>query len=460
MGRRVVLAAILSLVAFEFSGCASVPRKGDPRLQAELSRTLGVPQAEFRWVAAVDWSRHEGWWQPSIGVDLFRGTVGLFLGEATSTGVLTDDALVIARSGSFSVTYSVLQRIALNDIERVTLLDDGIVVLKRHASGEVRDYVRVLSTDPWLADQFLDSPSLELAQELTRQLQARVRPTPSRWRPESQAHDSGRTVALLTPRAAPVVSFPPPPGSADKGAVAGTSEVAKELFGWGMALGTLSPSAGLPFGIAAIVTQAAGSLAGAAQGTLHEMSEPEARAARARLEAVQRAGLPSAESSVVAHRMLLEALAARIAPSEAVGAVDDGSMLLVPIDEAETGTPDIASARAALAEDGFAFVWQLQVTTIEFRVVTAGGEGPIADPQVLMRIGARLQKTRAGAAPDNAMGANVTELEDVGGAVALKEWALDGGKRLHTEFRAACERLAARLVDGEMAHSNWLIRPR
>jgi hypothetical protein len=216
----------------------------------------------------------------------------------------------------------------------------------------------------------------------------------------------------------------------------------------------------LPFGIAAIVTQATGSLAGAVHGTLHEMSEPEARAARARLEAVQRAGLPSAEASVAAHRMLLEALAARILPAEAVGAADDASVLLVPVDEAETGTPDIASARAALAEDGFAFVWQLQVTTIELRVVTAGGEGPIADPQVQMRIGARLQKTRAGAAPDKAIDASVTELEDVGGALALKEWAVDGGKRLRTEFRAACERLAARLVDGEMAQSNWLVRPR
>jgi hypothetical protein len=140
-------------------GCTSLPKKGDPRLQAELSRTLGVPQAEFRWVAAVDWSRHEGWWRPSVGVDLFRGTVGLFLGDATSTGVLTDDALVIARSGDFSVSYRVLQRIALDDIERVTLLDDGIVVLKRHAS-EVRDYVRVLSTDPWLAITLAAKPSL------------------------------------------------------------------------------------------------------------------------------------------------------------------------------------------------------------------------------------------------------------------------------------------------------------
>lgn len=460
MGTRAVLAAVLSLVSFGLLGCTSLPTKGDPRLQAELSRTLGVPQSEFRWVAAVDWSRHEGWWRPNFGVDLFRGTVGLFLGDATSTGVLTDNALVIARSGDFSVSYRVLQRIELDDIERVTLLDDGIVVLKRRASGEVRDYVRVLSTDPWLADQLLDSPSPGLAQALTRQLQARVRPAPSRWRPELTTHQGGRTVALLTPRAAPVVSFPPPPGAADKGAVAGTGEVAKELLGAGEGLGTLSPAAGLPFGIAAIVTQAAGSLAGAVHGTLREMSEPEASAARARLEAVQRAGLPSAEASVVAHRMLLDALAARIVPAEASGASDDGRVLLVPVDEAETGTLDIASAHAALAEDGFASVWQLQITTIEFRVVTAGGDGPISNPQVLMRVGVRLQKSRAGVAPNKANAASVTELEDVGGALALNEWAVDAGKRLRIEFTAACERLAARLVDSEMAQSSWLVRPR
>lgn len=456
--RRAVLAAMLSPLGFGFLGCASVPKKGDPRLQAELSRTLGVPQAEFRWVAAVDWSRHEGWWRPSLGVDLLRGTVGVFLGDATSTGVLVDDALVIARSGAFSVSYRVLQRIALGDIERVTLLDDHIVVLKRRASGEVRDYVRVLSTDPWLADQLLNSPSPELAEALTRQLQARVRPVPSRWRPELPADEGERTVALLTPRSAPVVSFTPPPGSADKGAVAGTGTVTKELLGAGEGLGALSPPVGLAFGVAALVTQAAGSLAGAVRGTLREMSEPEARAARARLEAVQHAGLPSAEASVVAHRLLLEALAARVVPSGVAGAADGNSVLLVPVDEAETGTPDIASARATLAEDGFASVWQLEVTTIEFRVVTAGGEGSIADPQVLMRIGARLQKMRAGEAANKATGASVTELDDVGGALALTEWAADDGKRLHTEFRAACERLAARLVDGQMAHSNWVFR--
>lgn len=77
-----------------------------------------------------------------------------------------------------------------------------------------------------------------------------------------------------------------------------------------------------------------------------------------------------------------------------------------------------------------------------------------------MRIGVRLQKMRAGEAANKATGASVTEPEDVGGTLALKEWAADDGKRLHAEFRAACERLAARLVDGQMAHSNWVFRRR
>ena len=163
-----------------------------------------------------------------------------------------------------TVSYRVLQRIALDDIERVTLLDDGIVILKRRGSGELRDYLRVLSNDPWLADQLLFWPSAELADSLTRQLKTGRGPAPSRWRPDSLPSDSGRTVALLTPRAAPIVTFAPPPGSADRGAVAGTGEMAKALLGAGEGLGTLSPQVGLPLGIAGIVVQAAGSLAGAA----------------------------------------------------------------------------------------------------------------------------------------------------------------------------------------------------
>jgi hypothetical protein len=265
-------------------GCSGVPFKGDPRLKAELSRTLGVPQSKFQWVAAVDWSRHERWWQPNLGADLFRGTFGVLLFDATSTGVLIDDALVIARSGSMvTVSYRVLQRIALDDIERVTLLDDGIVILKRRGSGELRDYLRVLSNDPWLADQLLFWPSAELADSLTRQLKTGLGPAPSRWRSDSLPSDSGRTVALLTPRAAPIVTFAPPPGSADKGAVAGTGEMAKALLGAGEGLGTLSPQVGLPLGIAGIVVQAAGSLADRRLRRPHR-SRPPARARSPRVE--------------------------------------------------------------------------------------------------------------------------------------------------------------------------------
>lgn len=391
---------------------------------------------------------------------MFRGTVGMLLGDTTSTGVLTDDALVIARSGAFSVSYRVLQRVALEDIERVTLLDDGIVVLKRRSRGELRDYLRVLRTDPWLSDQLVNQPSPALARALAEQLRARVRPAPSRWRPEAPARDGAPVAALLTPRAAPTVSFPPPPGSADKGALAGTGTAAKELLGAGEGVGVVSPPAAAAFGIAAIVTQAAGSLAGAVRGAVQEMSTPQARAARARLEAVQRAGLPAAETTVIAHRLLLEALAARIVPADAAHAAGDGSVRLVGVDETETATPDIASAHAALAEDGFDAVWQLQVTTIEFRVVSTGAEGPVADPQVQMRVAVRLQKTHAGELPGKADAAELTELEDVGRAAPLTDWAADGGQRVGTEFRAACERLAARLADGTMAHSSWLARPR
>jgi len=438
-----------------FAGCSSLPVKGDPRLKAELSRTLGVPQGEFQWVAAVDWSRHEGWWQPSFGADFFRGTIGLFLGDATSTGVLLEDALVIARSSDFSVSYRVLQRIALEDIERVTLLDDGIVVLKRSGSGEVRDYVRVLSVDPWLADQLLFGPSVELAESLTRQLKARVRPPPSRWRPEPLPGDKERTVALLTPRAVPVVTFPPPPGSADKGPVAGTGATAKGLLQAGEGLGTLSPQLGLPLGVAGMVVQAVGSLAGAAQGSLSELSEPDARAASARLEALQKAGLPTAELSTLANGMLLEAIASRVARADAPGAADDVDAL-VPIEEAKTGAPDNFAARAALGEDGFDRVWQLEVTAIELRVVTPVGDGPVADPQVAMRIVARLQRSRSGAAFGKGRDIASTEIDDVGAALALHDWAANGGERLRTEFRAACERLATRFAEDEMAHSIWL----
>lgn len=414
---RGILAALLSLAASALVACTSLPTHNDARLPVELSRTLGVPQAEFRWVASVDWSPHEGWWWPSLGEDFLHGMLSV-----SRTGVLTDDALIIARSGDFTVSYRVVQRIALDDIERVTLLGQGVVVLKRRGSSDLRDYVRVLSGDPWLNDTFRFS-SPELAQTLVRQLQARIPPAPSRWRPESPGIDVGRTVALLTPRAAPVVSYPPPPGTADKGAVRSTGKVAKELLGAGTGLGTLSPAAGLPFGVAAIIVQAAGSLAGSVQGTMRENSEPEARAARARSKALQNTNLPSAEASVVANRILLEALASQIAAIETAGQPNEHSMLLVPVDEVETGTPDIASARAALTEDGFAFVWQLQVTKIELRVVTVGPEGPVTDPEVAMRVGIRLHKTRVGAAPDGAHREEAIELEDTGEALDLSEWA-------------------------------------
>ncbi len=456
LGRRVLLPLLLGLAGLGLAACSSVPIKGDPRLPAELSRTLGVSQSEFLWVAAVHWSRHEGWWQPNLAGDMWRGTFGMLFGEETSTAVLTRDALVIARSGSFSVSYHVQERIALDEIERVTLLDRGIVVLKRRAGGELRDYLRVLRTDPWLSDQFLDQPSPGLAQALAQQLAARVRPAASRWRPETPAP----VVALLTPRAVPRVSVPPPPGSADKGAVAGTGEVTKELLGAGEGLGTLSPPAGLSFGLAALVTQAAGSLAGAVRGTVQELSDAQARAARARLEAVRRAGLPATDTGTFAHRMLLESLATRIDPIEAAGAADGSSVLMVAVDEAETGTPDTASARAALAEDGFAAVWQLQVTTIEFRVVSAGTSEPVDDPEVQMRVGVRLQKFRAGAAPGPADEADARALEDAGEALALSAWTSGGGDRLHAEFRAACDRLAAHLADGALVSSRWLPRSR
>ena len=374
------------------------------------------------------------------------------------TGVLTDDELIIARSGDFTVSYRVVERIALAEIERVTLLDPAVVVLKRRGSGEIRDYVRVMGSDPWLNDT-MGGPSPDLAQTLVSLLRARVPPAGARWRPELSAQDLGRTVALLTPRAAPVVSFPPPPGSADKGAVEGTGTAAKELLQAGTGLGTRSPAAGLPFGIAALIVEGAGTFAGAVQGTVRENSEPEARAARARLDAVQHASVPSAETSVLANRILLEALSSRIAALDAAALPDDRRSLLVAVQEVAIGTPDIASARAALAEDGFAFVWQLQITNIELRVMTAGADGPVADPQVALRVRTRLHKARASARPDAARDASTTELEETGEALPLSVWSLDAGKRLHDEFRAACERLASRLVDGAMADSAWLVPP-
>lgn len=460
LGRRVLLPLLLGLAGLGLAACSSVPTKNDPRLPAELSRTLGVAPSEFLWVAAVHWSRHDGWWQPNLAGDMWRGTLGMLFGEETSTAVLTRDALVIARSGSFSVSYRVQQRIGLDEIERVTLLDRGIVVLKRRNAGERRDYLRVLRSDPWLADQFLDRPSPGLAQDLAQQLRARVRPAASRWRPDTPAQDAARVVALLTPRAVPRVTVAPPPGSADKGAVAGTGAVAKELLGAGEGIGTLSPPAGLSFGLAALVAQAAGSLAGAVRGTVQELSDAQARAARARLEAVRRAGLPATETGTFAQRVLLESLATRIAPVEAGASDDRSSILLVAVDEAETGAPDPASARAALAEDGFAAVWQLQVTSIEFHVVSAGTSEPVDDPRVQMRVGVRLQKTRAGAAPGPADEADQRVLEDAGEALALSAWTSDGGDRLRAEFGAACDRLAARLVDGALTNSRWLPRLR
>jgi hypothetical protein len=449
---RSVLAALF-LAVFALVGCSSIPRHNDERLPAELSRTLGAPRSDFRWVAAVDWSQHDGWWWPGMGEDFLHGMLSL-----SRTGVLTDDALIIARSGDFTVSYRVVQRIALDEIERVTLLENATVVLKRRGSGELRDYVRVMRSDPWLNDLF-GGPSPELAQTLFGLLRARVPLAQSRWRPELPAQDLGRTVALLTPKAAPLVSFPPPPGSADKGAVQGTGTVAKELLQAGTGLGTLSPPAGLPFGIAALIVQGAGSFAGAVQGTVRENSEPEARAARARLDALQQASLPSAETSAVANRILLEALSSRIGAVEAANLPDDHRSLLVAVQEAETGRLDLASARAALAEDGFASIWQLQVTNIDLRVTTAGAEGSVANPQVALRIRARLHKARAGAGPDGAHDANTTELEETGEALPLSVWSLDEGKRLHEEFGAACERLATRLVEGAMADSAWLVPP-
>jgi len=151
--------------------------------------------------------------------------------------------------------------------------------------------------------------------------------------------------------------------------------------------------------------------------------------------------------------MLLEAIASTIARIDATAAADDVEAL-VPIDEAGMGAPDNFSARAALAEDGFDAVWQLEVTTIELRVATPIGDTAEADPQVAMRIGARLQKSRA--APAVAKGRDSTQLDDVGEPLALHEWAANGGERMRTEFRAACERLAARFVEADMAHGRWL----
>ena len=452
--RRTLLGAGAALALLGLHGCSSRPLYDDPRLPAELSRTLGVSRDAWRWFAAVDWSRHEGWWQQSVGVDALRATFGMFVGDLSSTGLLTDDALVIARAANFSIGYRVLQRIPLSEIERATLLEDGMVVLKRRGAGEVRDYVRVLEGDPWVADQVARSPDLERAKALVRELQARITPTPARWRPPDV---TGRdVVALMTPRAIPALRLPPPPGSADKGPVSGTGSVAKGLLGAGQGLGTISPAAGLPFGLAAVVVGAAGSLVGAVQGAVREATEPEARAAKARLDAVQRSGLPQAIGGVLAHRMLLNAVAARLPPHSASASHSRG-VLLVPVDEAETGARDATAARAALAEDGFTAVRQLEVMAIELRVVSATAGESTADPQMLMRVAARLTEYQAGVPPVET-GKPAIEIEDVGAALPLSSWAQDGAALVRVEFAAACERLAATLADGALSGSRWLGR--
>ncbi len=445
--------AATGAAALGLAGCASLPEGNDPRMHAELSRVLGVPESAYRWIAAVDWSVRESGWQPSFGVDLFRGTFGMLLGDSTSTGVLTDDALVIARAGHFSISFRVLQRIPVADIDRVTLLGGGIVAIRRRGSGELRDYVRVLVGDPWLADELIDRPSYVSSESLVRTLRARIHPSPARWCPPVAT--GSQVVALLVPRAPPAVTVPPPPGLADKGPVSGTGGAAKALLQAGEGLGTLSPPTGLPLGLAALVVGAVGSAAGALHGALRDTTDPRARAAKARLDTVQASGMPRTAGAVLAHRLLIDALAERLA---ALPPPSPGGALLVPVDEAEIGAASLAAARAALAEDGFAEAWQLRVAAIDLNIVSAFTE-PTADPLVRMHVEARLQKSRFGEPHSRADDERETQVHDAGDSLPLSTWMQDDGARLRSEFTAACTRLAAQLADGPLAGSRWLGRP-
>jgi hypothetical protein len=287
-------------------------------MQVELARVVGVPLEAIRRVTPVDWSVHDGWYRPGIGYEvsglsrmwLSIMTLGLAPGTTTSTVALTDDALVIAKPSIFDARYSLQERIALADVEAVTLFEDGWVVLRRRLRGERRDYLRVLGGDPWLAGTPETRSEPYRADLLAREIRARIAARPARWRPP--ANGAEKLVALLTPLAPPVASVLPPPGSASKEPLQGSEQIAKAPSDAAQGLGMLSAPAGLALGLAAVVTYAAGAAGGAVHGSLEERSDPTARAARDRAEAVQRALLPPAGPAPAANGMLRDALAARI----------------------------------------------------------------------------------------------------------------------------------------------------
>lgn len=126
-------------------------------------------------------------------------------------------------------------------------------------------------------------------------------------------------------------------------------------------------------------------------------------------------------------------------------------MRLVPVDERTLDTPDTPSAVATLAEDGFESIWDLRVAGVEFVVRSFRVTEPTSDPQVAMRVRARLRKVPALRALGREAGLVVEEVVDDGEPVRLSLWNAEDGRRVGSELAAACARIAARMADSELA---------
>jgi hypothetical protein len=433
------------------TGCLTLPEKQRGSLMPALSRAIGVEEERIRLLSAGEWWQQEGWTLASTGARAARAGVAIWWGDSTSTVVLTDDAIHIARPPIFGIEYRAVTRIPYTEVVSAHVIT-GSSVLALRRRGDPRSYggepivdlIRFFSTDALLAYE----PSPKNDNPENAKLAAEV--VAARLAPPIEKRLSGtvdvakraRIVAVVTPRWQPAIGV-----EVDSAA----SQQAKE--GWrtgtpfirgGGELAMIGPALGAVVAAAGVVIGAVGAASGAVTGAIADARDERKRAERSIQHAVS--GISEVSGRVAGHEAIKSCLLGHlkaISTAEISDTPKEARLLLSVTDLGAKSRADQYAYTPLLDERISRYVEARLDGVHFFSEVEKQTDLRNEELPVHMSVRASLY---SGPTDDIRHATFLAAVEETTEAYMVRQWRENQGALVHTQFKLSCERIATKLA--------------